>query len=210
MLCGTKPFTATKKKNACNKNGYKTNFPRIPTWSIKLFKIKGNFHRTRVFYCFILLFMTFKGNSSVERKTYVFAALFRHFFALHSNPLRLADGLEWKTTVILLLVYQEHPIIRHIPPAMAKWDTYNIFPSMRAIQTTSHKINHKEVSISQKKCRIHNIKANGEKLLFNLTSHKIHCMYKCLITHYAMFCLKSMCFKYTCKFVPREQRETRE
>lgn len=96
--------------------------------------------------------MSFKGNSSVEKRHTIFAALFRHFLPYTANPL---DGLDLKngeTTVIFIagisrtLDYQAHTTsygeVRHT----------QYIPSMRAIQTTSHKINHKEVSISQKEC----------------------------------------------------------
>jgi hypothetical protein len=96
-----------------------------------------------------------------------------------------------KQQPFLLLVYQEQPDYQAHTTSYGEVRHIQYIPSMRAIQTTSHKINHKKVSISQKECRIHNIKVKKIFFLFsfrfNLTSYEIHCMYKCLITHYVLF-----------------------
>lgn len=149
-----------------------------------------------------------------KEKKYFFSFSVRHFFALKRNPTSWLPLGANKKQQSVLLQYQEHPIILHVLPAIAKWGTYNIFPSMRAIQASSHKMNHKKVSISQKECRIHNVKLRRKtsfysQFHFNSTSCRIQCMYK-LFNVRRIFFSKSMCSEYTCRKAARGLRVARE
>jgi hypothetical protein len=84
------------------------------------------------------------------------------FFCLKSNPDAPRHGKRKKykrrniikyqaSLVFLLFTIENTRSLCHIPPAMAKQDSHNSLPSMRAIQTSFKKINHKSFNFFSKK-----------------------------------------------------------
>jgi hypothetical protein len=97
----------------------------------------------------------------------------RTYFCLKSNPDAPRHGKRKKKTkrrniikyqaslIFLLFTIENTRSLCHIPPAMAKQDSHNSLPSMRAIQTSFKKINHKSFNFFSEK-NIYNMTVKRE------------------------------------------------